>query len=43
LHIDSQMGLGTQVILTMPMYQSALAKASAAAANGPVQIGGRAA
>jgi len=43
LHIDSQMGLGTQVILTMPMYQRALATASAAAANGPAQIGGRAA
>jgi PAS domain S-box-containing protein len=43
LHIDSQMGLGTQVILTMPMYQRALATASAAAAHGLVQIAGRAA
>lgn len=29
LHIDSQMGLGTQVILTMPMYQRVRAEAAA--------------
>jgi PAS domain S-box-containing protein len=44
LHIDSQMGLGTQVILTMPMYQSVIAAtAVVTAANGPLQIGGQAA
>jgi signal transduction histidine kinase len=31
LHIDSQMGLGTKVILTIPMYQSMHLLARAAA------------